>query len=121
MHSELNGSTLCLFLATQLEVLAPFERQLGLELAHRTFQSQHNLLCGLGLLVEDGLSLTTITRLLAIVTTPSLGIGRVFALLVLCDLVRSVLPAGLAFAVGSASFGDVDHLEGVGTLEFRSE
>lgn len=41
-------------------------------------------------LVEDGLGLTTITTLLAIITTLSLGEQRGFAGLVLCDLVLSV-------------------------------
>lgn len=38
-------------------------------LAHLALKAQHNLLGGLCLLVEDGLSLTTITRLLSVVTT----------------------------------------------------
>lgn len=33
-------------------LFAPLESQLGLILAHRAFQSQHNLLCGLGLEIE---------------------------------------------------------------------
>jgi hypothetical protein len=43
------------------------------------------------LLVEDGLSLTTITRLLSVVTALALGEQRSLAGLVLCDLVGSVL------------------------------
>ena len=39
--------------------------------------------------MEDGLSLTTITRLLSVVTTLTLGEEGVFALLVLGHLVRS--------------------------------
>jgi hypothetical protein len=57
----------------QLEVLAALESQLALGLALDAFQSQHNLLGGLGLLVEDRLSLTTVTGLLAVVTALSLG------------------------------------------------
>lgn len=60
---------------------------------------------GLGLLVEDGLGLTTITALLPVVTTLTLGSERVLALLVLGNLVGGVLPAGLALAVGAASPG----------------
>lgn len=40
--------------------------------------------------MEDGLRLTTISRLFAIITALSLGIQRVLALLVLCDFVRTI-------------------------------
>lgn len=40
-----------------------------LALAGIAFQAQDNLLCRLGLLVEDGLGLSTITSLLTIVAT----------------------------------------------------
>ena len=61
----------------QFEVLASLQRQLLLGLALGALQSQHNLLGGLGLLVEDGLGLTTVTALLPVVTTLTLGIkGR---------------------------------------------
>ena len=82
--------------------------QLRLSLANRTFQSQHNLLRSLGLLVKHGLGLTTITGLFAIVSTLSLREKRRFAGFILSDFVLSVLFAGLAFAVGAAGFGDVD-------------
>jgi hypothetical protein len=77
-------------------------------------------------LVEDGLGLTTITALLAVITTLSLGEQRSLSGLVLCDLVlgvcqRSVfrvwrdgwvkeltLLAVLALAVGTASLRYVD-------------
>lgn len=57
----------------QLEVLAALEGQLGLGLALRALQSQHDLLGGLGLLVEDRLGLTTITGLLSVVTALTLS------------------------------------------------
>lgn len=57
----------------QLEVLATLERKLCLGLALCALQSQDDLLGGLGLLVEDRLCLTTVTGLLAIVTTLTLG------------------------------------------------
>lgn len=57
----------------KLEVLATLQGQLHLRLAGNTLQSQDNLLCGLSLLVKDGLGLTTITRLLAVVSALSLG------------------------------------------------
>jgi hypothetical protein len=49
----------------ELEVLAALERELLLRLAVGAFHSQHDLLGSLRLLVENGLSLTTITGLLA--------------------------------------------------------
>lgn len=57
----------------QFEVLAPLQGKLGLGLAHSALQPQNNLLGGLGLLVEDLLCLTTITGLLAVITTLTLG------------------------------------------------
>ena len=60
----------------QLEVLASLESQLCLGLALCALQSQHNLLGGLCLLVEHRLCLTTITTLLSVVTTLSLGEQR---------------------------------------------
>lgn len=56
----------------QLEVLASLQGQLVLGLADSALQSEHNLLGRLGLLVEDGLGLTTVTALLAVVTTLTL-------------------------------------------------
>ena len=52
------------------------------------FESEDDLLGGLGLLVEDGLGLTTITGLLSVVTTLTLGEDRVLTLLVLGDLAK---------------------------------
>jgi hypothetical protein len=62
-------SYLGLLVTTQFEVLATLESDLVLVLALLTFQTQHNLLGGLGLLVEDRLGLTTITALLSVVTS----------------------------------------------------
>lgn len=76
-------------------------------------------------LVEDGLGLTTITTLLTVITTLSLGKQRGFSGLVLGDLVlgvyavsvcamlepraeRLTLLAILALAVGSSGLGYVD-------------
>jgi len=72
-HLELQRGTLRLLLTTKLEVLASLERELHLVLAHCTFQSEYDLLRRLGLFVEDGLGLTTVTGLLAVVTTLSLS------------------------------------------------
>lgn len=60
----------------QLEVLAALQRQLSLGLADSALQTEHNLLGGLSLLVEDGLSLTTVTALLPVVTALSLSEQR---------------------------------------------
>jgi hypothetical protein len=107
-HLEHQSSTLRLLVTTELEVLAALQGELQLGLALDALQSQHNLLGGLGLLVEDGLGLTTITRLLAVVTALSLGEQRGLAGLVLGDLVLGVLAALLALAVGVAGLGNVD-------------
>jgi hypothetical protein len=89
-------------------VLAALQGQLALGLALDALQSQHNLLGGLGLLVEDGLGLTTITGLLAVITALSLSEQRGLASLVLGDLVLGVLAALLALAVGVTGLGNVD-------------
>jgi hypothetical protein len=60
----------------QLKVLTPLQRQLSLGFARCAFQSQHNLLCRLGSLVENRLGLTTISRLFAVITALSLGEER---------------------------------------------
>ena len=54
-------------------MLATLEGELCLGLALCALQSQDNLLGGLGLLVEDGLGLTTVTTLLPVVTALTLG------------------------------------------------
>jgi hypothetical protein len=92
----------------KLEVLASLQGQLALGLALDALQAQHDLLGGLGLLVEDGLCLTTVTGLLAVVSALSLGEQRGLASLVLGDLVLGVLAALLALAVGVAGLRDVD-------------
>lgn len=57
----------------QLEVLASFQGELCLGLAHGALQPQNDFLGGLGLLSEDRLGLTTVTALLTIVTTLTLS------------------------------------------------
>jgi hypothetical protein len=57
-------------------VLAALQGELALGLASDTLESQHDLLGSLSLLVKDRLGLTTITGLLAIVTTLSLSEKR---------------------------------------------
>ena len=66
----------------------------------------------LGLLVEDGLGLTTKTRLLAVITTLALCVEGILALLVLRHL---PFPVDLAVvAIGLHLLGEVHHLEGAG-------
>lgn len=57
-------------------MLAPLQGQLLLVLAGGAFQPEDNLLGRLGFPSEDGLGLTTVTRLLTVVPTPTLGEER---------------------------------------------
>ena len=72
-------------------------------------QSKHDLLRGLGLLVEDGLGLPPVTRLLGIVSPLSLRVERSLSGLVLGDLVRLVVLALDALAVGLLRLRYVHH------------
>lgn len=63
--------------------------------------------------MEDGLGLTTVTALLPVVTTLTLGGKRVLALLVLGNLVGGVLLASLVLAVSAAGPAMVSDLEKV--------
>ena len=108
MHLKQRCS-LPLLVSTDFKVLAPLDRVLGYMFASLALEPQHNLLCSLCLLVEDWLCLSTITRLLAIVTTLSLSSKTILALLVLCNLVQGVLLALLALAVGLLGLGNVHH------------
>lgn len=54
-------------------MLAALQGELLLGLASSALETQDDLLGGLGLLVEDGLGLTTVTALLPVVTTLTLG------------------------------------------------
>ena len=110
----------------KLEVLATLEGELGLGLAVGALESKDDLLGGLSLLVEDWLGLTSVTRLLSVVTTLSLcekgslnsvsrssvrnsSIACVYLSgLVLGDLVLGVLAALLALAVGASGLWNVD-------------
>jgi len=72
MRLEDNSGTLGLLVTTELEVLAALERELCLGLAVDALESQYDLLGCLGLLVENWLGLTSVTGLLAVVTTLTL-------------------------------------------------
>lgn len=111
LHSkglELQSLALLLLVTTQLEVLASLQGELSLGLADNTLQSQHNLLGGLGLLVEDGLGLTTETTLLTVVSSLTLGEKGSLTGLVLGHLVLGVLAALLALAVSLSGLGNVN-------------
>jgi hypothetical protein len=73
-----------------------------------TFKTEDNLLGSLGLLVENGLGLTTITGLLTVITSLTLSEERSFTSLVLSNLVRSVLLTLGTLAVGVTGLGNVD-------------
>jgi len=60
--------------------------------------------------VEDGLGLTSITRLFTIITTLSLGSKAIFTFLILRHLVQGMLLALLVLAVSVLSFRNV-HLQ----------
>jgi hypothetical protein len=93
-------------------VLAPLEGQLLLRLARGALEPEDDLLRSLGLLVKDGLRLTTVTGLLAIVPALTLREGRGLAGLVLGDLVQLVLAALLAGAERLPGLGNVHHFRG---------
>ena len=88
---EDKGGVLLLLVTTELEVLATLEGNVRAVLALGALETQNDLLGGLGLLVEDGLGLTTVTLLLPVVTTLTLSVERSLTSLVLGDLVGAVL------------------------------
>ena len=84
---------LLLGVGTQLEVLGTLDGNHAFVLALGAFQLQHDLLRGLGLLLEHRLRLTTETTLFAIVTTLTLSEQGRLTGLVLGDFVQGVLAA----------------------------
>lgn len=102
-----NDAYLSLLVTTQLEVLASLDGQhsLGSAVGLHTLKPQHNFLCSLRLFAENGLSLTTITTLLSVVSPLTLCVEGILSLLVLGNFVRLVLLALLA--VGPAGLRDV--------------
>lgn len=87
---EDKGGVLLLLVTTKLEVLATLEGDVRSVLALGALETENDLLGGLGLLVEDGLGLTTVTLLLPVVTALTLSIERSLTSLVLGDLVGAV-------------------------------
>ena len=102
--------TRCSCLLSKFEVLGSLEAQLLLGLTLLAFQSKNDLTGGLGLLVEDGLGLSTESHLFRVVTSLSLCKVGSLTRLVLSDLVYGVLLA-LSSTVSSAFLGYVDHCE----------
>lgn len=100
--------SLLLLVTTQLEVLTSLQGQLSLGLALNTLQSQDNLFRGLSLLVENGLGLTTETRLLTVVSSLTLSEQRSLTSLVLGDLVLCVLTALLSLTESLSELRNVD-------------
>jgi hypothetical protein len=95
-------------LLSKFKVLGSLKAQLLLGLTFLTFQTQNNLTGSLGLLVEDGLGLSSESHLLRVVTSLSLRkIGRL-AGLVLGHLVGGMLLA-LAGTISLAFFRNIHH------------
>lgn len=105
---KLQSLTLLLLVTTQLEVLTSLQSQLGLGLTVDTLQSQHNLLGGLSLLVENWLGLTTETGLLTVVSSLTLSEQRSLTSLVLGNLVLGVLSALLTLTVSLSELWNVN-------------
>ena len=78
-------------------------------LAGRALELEDDLLGGLGLLVEDRLGLTSVTRLLAVVTALTLGEKASLTGLVVDDLEGLVSVALLGGAVHGLLLGVVHH------------
>lgn len=105
---KLQSLTLLLLVTTQLKVLTSLQRQLSLGLADNTLQSQNNLLGNLGFLVENWLSLTTVTSLLTVISSLTLGKKRSLTSLVLGNPVLGVFTAVLTLAIGLSGLWDVN-------------
>jgi hypothetical protein len=81
---------------------------LKLGLTSNTFQSKDNLLSGLCLLVENWLGLTTVTGLLSVISSLTLGVKGSLTSLVLGNSVLSVLSALLTLTVGLSGLWNVN-------------
>ena len=100
-----------LLLVVKLEVLATLEDVLDDSLAGGALHLEDDLLGGLGLLVEDGLGLATVTGLLLVVTALALGEEASLTSLVLDDLEGLVGLAPLVGAVHLLLLGEVHHFD----------
>jgi hypothetical protein len=91
-----DGTSLCDFLLTKNEGLATLNGNHSSSLAGTAFKLESNLLCGLCLLSENGLGLTSITLLFSIISSLSLGSEGSLTGLVLRHFVNLMLLAFLA-------------------------
>lgn len=80
-----------LFVTSQFKTLAPLNGQHPLGSAINTLKPKDNLLCGLGLLLENWLCLPIVAILLADNSMATLGYQGVLALLILSNFVRLLL------------------------------
>lgn len=108
-HLEVDDRVLAALLSANLETLTSLHDLQGTGLALRALETEYNLLGGLGLLVEDRLGLSSVSGLLAIVTTLTLSIKTGSSGLVLSDLVHGVLTALGEVAQCAAGLGNVNH------------
>lgn len=92
-------------------MLTSLQSQLKLGLTGDTFKSQDDLLGGLSFLVENWLGLTTVTGLLSVISSLTLGVQRCLTSLVLGHSVLSVLSALLTFTVGLSGLWNVNYME----------
>ena len=99
--------TLGILLFTDDDSSASLDHVEGPGFGLSALEPKHDLLCVLGLLSEDGLSLPSESLLLHIISSLSLSGGRVLTLLVLGNLVDGVL-LGLP-AVGPLGLWNMHH------------
>lgn len=85
------------------------QHPLGSAVGLHTFQPQHDLLCGFGLLPENWLRLPTVATALPIIAPLPLGIQGILALLILGHFVRLMLSTLLT--VSSSGFRHIYHLD----------
>lgn len=103
---SVDGTTASLFLLSKNECLATLNGVESSSLANGALELEGNLLCGLCLLSEDGLGLSSETSLLGIISSLSLSDGGGLASFVLRNLVGGVLQA--LTAVSPHDLGNVD-------------
>ena len=107
-------SSTCVFLLDFLDVhedhsLGSADDQNTSALAHSALNSEGDFLGCLGFLPEDGLGLSSIAGLFAIVTPPSLGGLAFLSLFVLGDFVLGMDAAVFGWAEGFPCFRDHHH------------
>ena len=104
--SSIDGATFGDFLFTENESLATFDGNHSSSLASTALKFESDLLCGLCLLSENGFGLTSITCLLGIISSLSLGDQRSLSSFVLRHFVYCMLLAFLT--VSFSCLGSMD-------------